>query len=153
MKKKKDNSLEKHYVPYPIALQFREVGFNDKCFGLWMTYENKNPKVHNDRKLNSECVREDSCSAITWHQAVDWLIEIHKLNVRFDFIESDKCAFVVENLDKIDPNFSIPEFLYASPIAKNEDFMSYRTAREEAIITAIKIIKERRNVKTISLPE
>lgn len=153
MKRKKDNSLDKHYVPYPIALQFRELGFNDKSFGLWITRDGKNPKVHNDRKLNSECICEDSCSAIIWSQAIEWLVEIHKLNARFDFYESDKCAFIVENLDDIDPKFNIPKCLYIYPITKSEDFMSYRKAREEAILAAIKIVKERQNAKKISLPE
>ena len=152
----KETEIEKNFVTYDIALDLKLFGFNDKCFAyfnekkIFSLHEHANAFYTRNDSVESYCTnvfckrvtRVNACQAPLWQQVIDWLRNEHKININIEFVGIDKCAYVVENLSNIDPNFSVPEFLYASDVSKEEDFISYYDARMNCILKAIEIIKD-----------
>lgn len=142
--------MKNQFVTYEIALAVKKLGFNEPCFAYFKGSEFRFAINVNDRitcrlfilKDSSDLLNED-CIAPLYQQVIDWFREKYKLNIRFDFVDIDRCAFVIENLSNIAPNFGIPEILEASSVANKEDFISYFKAREQAILKAIQIINGR----------
>jgi hypothetical protein len=145
------------FVTYDIAKSLKDLGFNEKCFGYFNEkksfFHHEHPQAFYTRNdsVESYCTnifskrvtRANACQAPLWQQVTDWLRIEHKININFDFVGIDSCSYIVENLNKIDPNFSTPEFLYVSDMSKSEDFMSYYNARKYAILKAIEIIRNK----------
>lgn len=72
------------FVPYNESLKLRHLGFNMQPFGFWMVSERTKgkPKLYQTiRKINSECVRTDTCSAPMFFQVHKWLRETHNLEI------------------------------------------------------------------------
>jgi len=75
--------MEKEFVPYPLALIMKALGFDEPCFGGWShPFENnKNGFL----QLNQEC--EYDIEAPTYHQAFKWFRDEHKLD--YSIIKND----------------------------------------------------------------
>jgi hypothetical protein len=76
--------MKEQFVPYEIALKLKEKGFNEKCFGFFLSNErNKHTPTLNltIRKLNENVVRKECCSAPLWLQVIDWLAEKHNIDI------------------------------------------------------------------------
>ena len=81
--------MKKDFIPYEQALELKELGFDEPCFGgyysnqdnvnLWFFKEAKN----SDR---DERVREGFATAPTYSQAFRWFRKEHGLN---HFVEPD----------------------------------------------------------------
>ena len=44
------NNMEKQFVPYQIAFELKELGFNEQCFGWWSRI-NGNSGIFYDYKI------------------------------------------------------------------------------------------------------
>lgn len=92
--------MKKLFVTYDVAFRLRQLGFNEKCFGFWMVSERTKgkPKLYQTiRKLNADCVRDDTCSAPLYMQVVDWFRDEHKIYIspRESWSFDDTLEFVV----------------------------------------------------------
>lgn len=62
--------LKDSFVPHNVAMMYKAIGFNEPCFGWWMSEDNL--------KLDSVSTQpphDDFCSAPTYEQLSDWLRE------------------------------------------------------------------------------
>lgn len=88
--------MEKEFIPYEIALELKELGFDEHCFGYFYTED----KFFETKIKNSELEEECSISAPTFSQAFKWFrekygyfivpqveIQINKINVHFLIIK------------------------------------------------------------------
>lgn len=87
--------MRKLFMPYILALQLKEKGFNEQCFG---TYKptlggiNKIIDFHTNElhPINSDYVN-GWISAIQWQQAIDWFYDIH--NIKIDYTRGNDGKF------------------------------------------------------------
>lgn len=106
--------MEKEFVPYNLALELKDLGFNEKCLGSWRQEQEEewfDPIKGEDIILGSTEIflREfigtsdmdrsyELCKAPLWQQAFDWFREKYNLicypvpcdfnrkDTKFDFI-------------------------------------------------------------------
>jgi hypothetical protein len=74
------NNLEKEFVPFEIALELKQLGFNEICFGYWYTEQEEFKKI--DIQLSSIGFLEgepDYILAPTYSQCFRWFREKHNL--------------------------------------------------------------------------
>ena len=79
--------MENQFVPYPIALDLKELGFDEPCFGyfnekrmlmqfLHNVFYNKNSEIAYARNIKylfrKEAVYKLMCTAPLWQQVIDW---------------------------------------------------------------------------------
>jgi hypothetical protein len=65
--------MEKEFVPYELALRMKALGFDEPCFGYFLS----------DRMfINAKITRQtgDAISSPTWQSAFRWFREKYKLN-------------------------------------------------------------------------
>ena len=80
------NILEKEFIPYQEALALKELGFNEPCFG-W--YVSENHGLEYGKVIQSDLLR-DAAIALTFSQAFRWFREKHGLrNSITDFIDDE----------------------------------------------------------------
>jgi len=86
------------FVPYEIALQLKEKGFDEECLACFTSkisdnnfnqfwYSEQiwdNSDLHPNPRLcrNSDFGNINSCTAPLWQQAVDWFREKHEIEIQ-----------------------------------------------------------------------
>lgn len=84
--------MEKLFVPYELAIQLKENGFNEPCLGFYTTKYNYSDKSFEPKLFISENEKETlmirrvvkDCSAPLYDQVIDWFenkgieIKIHR---------------------------------------------------------------------------
>ena len=81
------NTLEKEFVPYEQAIALKELGFDEPCFGTYLSSFQSDWKVYElilEMGMNEEFednrnvyLLEGTCSAPTFSQAFRWFREKH----------------------------------------------------------------------------
>ena len=81
------NTLEKEFVPYEQAIALKELGFDEPCFGTYLSSFQSDWKVYElilEMGMNEEFednrnvyLLEGACSAPTFSQAFRWFREKH----------------------------------------------------------------------------
>jgi hypothetical protein len=70
------------FVPYELALQLKEKGFDEPCFGWWCwingTAAHYYPYITNNQNLIDLNNHPKNCSAPIYQQVISWLLK--KLN-------------------------------------------------------------------------
>jgi hypothetical protein len=120
------------YIPYEEALELKALGFNKKCFGLWIKIEDKKPKVYNNRKLNSDTLCDTSCSAVTYSQAFKFFTE--KYDLASYCLQTNKDGKSYYSIKKIETEDTIKGYSGSSD--------SYAEAELTCLRTLIKLIKK-----------
>ena len=67
--------MEKEFIPYEIALELKDLGFDEHCFGYFYTED----KFFETKIKNSELEEECSISAPTFSQVFRWFREKYDL--------------------------------------------------------------------------
>jgi hypothetical protein len=85
----KQSSVDKEFVPYEEALVLKELGFDEPCFGKWLSSLQSNWKEYElilEMGMNEEFennrnsyLLEGACSAPTFSQAFRWFREKYNL--------------------------------------------------------------------------
>jgi hypothetical protein len=75
--------MQKEFIPYEQALELKELGFNEPCFGYWkMSYWLIEEKTRTDGYTHADQL----CSAPTFSQVFRWFREKYK---KVDYPEFD----------------------------------------------------------------
>jgi hypothetical protein len=103
----------KDFIPYPEALALKELGFDEPCFGKWLS-NRKDYTLILEMGMNEEFednrnvyLLQGACSAPTYSQAFRWFREKHDLfgqvNIRTYFIYdiSNDDSKMVKKYDKL----------------------------------------------------
>jgi len=138
--------MKEQFVNYEIALELKELGFNEECIA---GYSNVYKKIEPDYKITFEHKREFyliideeisigswigwheiRCLAPLWQQVIDWLREKKHVNIeiRMNYPEY-KYFYTIGNIGN-------ETFQYVS-----KETFNYKEAREKAILQALKLIK------------
>ena len=89
MEEVKKQGTESLFVPYKIALELKELGFNEPCFAIWSGFDENNFSVTDTVRLFSSKFSIDGTqsntlyinptdnrvSAPLWQQAFRWLYQ------------------------------------------------------------------------------
>lgn len=118
--------LKDQFVTYEIALQLKELGFNEPCFGWCFSDGSGDIKIE---AINNQT--EVNILMPLWQQAIDWLRDEKGAYISFEpgseYLPMYKISF---------------GFIHTS----NWD-NSWKEVKEGAILKVINIIKERNNIK------
>ncbi len=162
--------MEKEFTTYEISLKLKELGFDEKCFGYyrpmksWMMEGNKfNPAPHfhgcnwsssdntmyfmyvsnsfGDRTStthNSYFTKANTNIAVPlWQQVIEYIKNTYDIYILI--IPANRCYNI--EISKYDENDDRNVVLDLDGL-EFKDFLSYRDAREQAILKAIELIKD-----------
>ena len=131
--------MEKEFIPYEQALELKELGFDEPCFGIYQ----KNKKVNIGKvgrpaefPKNSTCW---NCSAPTFSQAFRWFREKYGLHIVIENMiknNNDIFYFLIKNMKNhifIDHSIQVNGFDYKTP----------EEAELECLKKLIEIVKEK----------
>jgi hypothetical protein len=78
--------MNKEFIPYEQALELKELGFNEHCFGEWQNLKiGKNLVVDEEDRIYDISVLGADINAPTFSQAFRWFREKHKIISVIDF--------------------------------------------------------------------
>jgi hypothetical protein len=129
---KQQTEMNKEFVPYELALELKQLGFDEKCFCNWEESWSPEPE-HEIRMIlttDQTWLRPGWVRAPTFSQAFRWFRENHDLRI---WIESNygvlKFEYVIATSN---PNFIDKQF---------SDFSGYKTYEEAELACLIKLIE------------
>ena len=135
--------MEKEFVTYEIALKLKELGFDEPCCALFR-HERLFP-ILGFEIINS--IKQSVIAAPLWQQVISWLKNECKLEIEvFKWVA--KCYHNEElatphYLFDIDKAFEYTnDWIYQS-INDDLKYHTYEEAREQAILKAIELIKNK----------
>ena len=81
--------MKKEFLPYPLALRMKELGFDEPCFG-W--YDSEIKDIINYDQTTNSCgwLNGSNCSVPTFSQAFRWFREKYNLCVVIKPIDDKK---------------------------------------------------------------
>ena len=133
--------MKEQFCTYEIALQLKELGFDERCFGCWednteygipfiVGYDLDTPEYYN---LKENCV-----AAPLWQQVIDWFRNLHGviIEVYIPRYIPYEYNFAIYYPDELTKNHLNEKYF-------NEIIYDYNVAREQAILKAIELCKKK----------
>jgi hypothetical protein len=98
--------IDKEFVPYELALELKQLGFNEPCFGEWQNLKTgKNLVVDEEDRIYDIPVLGAGVHALTYSQAFRWFRDKfnchHTINLNKKYVGIAYSSVV---------NFSVDEF-------------------------------------------
>ena len=146
------SNINNQFIPYNLALELKELGFDEPCFAIWSGFDENNFSVTDTVRLFSSKFSIDGTqsntsyinstdnrvSAPLWQQAFDWFRDVMLFDssiVPYWVIDGDfkqkKYIFVLEPANKIDEYFD----------SQSDEYETYEEARLECLKKLIEIVK------------
>ena len=136
--------MKEQFVTYEIALKLKELGFDEKCFA-WFA-ENKEIQIAPDvyKKWTSKPLTNlniikvfniDCITAPLYQQVTDWFREKHNIWIQIEMQYYDGITYtytIIQNNGKV--------------IKSEEEFHKYYETREQAILKALNLINNTKNI-------
>ena len=136
------NTLEKEFVPYEQALALKKLGFDEPCFGTYLSSFQSDWKVYElilEMGMNEEFednrnvyLLEGACSAPTFSQAFRWFREKYGLYYYITTHDSTDFEWYIYDKDQND---------WEDDTTQN----TYEEAELACLIKLIEIVKEKKN--------
>ena len=88
MEEVKKQGMESLFCPYELALELKELGFDEECLALYQSNHNNKPFININDKINIEAllsgkIKNEGIQYLTkaplWQQAFDWFRNEHNL--------------------------------------------------------------------------
>ena len=141
--------MEKEFVPYQEALELKQLGFDEPCFGKWLSSLQSNWKDYElilEMGMNEEFednrnvyLLQEACSAPTYSQAFRWFREVHNLNswvTKEHKYKQPFCWYIQDNYSKYNSDFMTDGIHY------NTFFKTYEDAELECLQKLIELVKK-----------
>jgi len=123
--------MEKEFVTYEIAKEIKELGFDCPVFA---TFDYKN-----EIKLREDFIKTtEKLKAPLWQQVIDWLREKYDIHIVITVYPYSEIIEVNGYKIYMEINASL-----CTVINNETESWSYYKAREQAILKAIEIIKQK----------
>ena len=137
--------ISKNFIPYDLALELKELGFNEECIMFYRGIENELVYSFEYKRFkNSQYVDKTSISAPLWQQAFDWFRE--KCNLFYVIhVHREGYSFNIHTLKKGREDIFLFSTLLSS-ISSGNYITTYEEAELECLKKLIEIAKEQ-NVK------
>ena len=72
--------METEFIPYELALELKELGFDESCFGIWIERGNKHDVIYVAKQEDAWMAEQnDGILAPLYQQAFRWFREVHNL--------------------------------------------------------------------------
>ena len=121
--------MKDQFIPYHLALQLKQLGFNEKCIGAYFNPHITELKYPSAFQTNTFLMMgEDACATPLWQQAFDWFREEHNIS-GYIFPFKDHQA------DNNDP------ILYKTNQTGNLEFKTHNEAKEKLLQNLIYILE------------
>jgi hypothetical protein len=82
--------MNKEFIPYELALELKELGFDEYCFA-W--YDSEDQEILNYDNTRNSCgwLNGNDCTAPTYSQSFRWFREKHDIDIYIDirFLKHD----------------------------------------------------------------
>lgn len=129
--------MNKDFIPYVLALELKNLGFDEECYGHSYTENEEN--FHLDMLPLMKNSKWESVGAISipmYHQALSWLRDKHKIYVEVTSVVNfgDECY--EDEFEVI-----VHKKIFYNDIIIEGDFKSYEEALEIGIKESLKHIK------------
>jgi hypothetical protein len=133
--------MNKDFVKYQEALDLKQLGFDEPCFGSWEVEKTNIPTyTHSVTKFykNSDHPTGKT-SAPTCSQAFRWFREKYGLSgtVKETFVGDDRCGIICVKSEKG------LKYLKSGESVTTKFFKEYEEAEKACLIKLIEIIKEK----------
>jgi len=147
--------MREQFVGYEISLALKELGFNEKCFGYYSDCELRGSNIWY-RKIggfhvakNNEITSDEHVIIIAplYQQVLDWFMKEHNMFINIfqwgvkyylnDELQTPRFLFDMETYGGY-----TDDFIYQS-INDELKYESFYEAREQSILKAIEIIKNK----------
>lgn len=129
----------KYFVPCEIALQLRELGFDEPCLAWYNCNESNKFTWCESKNSNSFTNKSKHATAPLYDQVIDWFIKTHKINIVSPrYTRSNKWYWRVELMYNIlDDDFS--------SIKSYSNFADTREQSvKDSILKAIELVKQKK---------
>jgi hypothetical protein len=120
--------LEKEFAPYEIALQMKELGYNERNI-----YHYANGILQEGITYNSDHRDYESISAPLYQQAFRWFREKYRLDGKPEYFLNDWYCFIINDMKGEDNSRRL-----------FTEFPSHEEAELECLKKLIQIVKERK---------
>ena len=136
--------MEKQFIPYELALELKELGFDGECLALYQSNHNNKPFININDKINIEAllsgkIKNEGIQYLTkaplWQQAFRFFREKYGLHY-----------IICKNIQM--DGYGYREVILIPYMEENENtiFKTYEEAEVECLKKLIEIAKEQ-NVK------
>ena len=132
--------MEKQFVSHSIALQLEELGFDEEC----LAYFNE---VKPDVFYIDFFEDEDSLSSIKaplWQQAIDFFREKFGINICINCVNYRQGNQFEGSLSKVTTQEMLDNNDFSKYIHLTDLYATYEEAREQAILKAVELCKNKK---------
>ena len=144
MEKVKKQGMESLFCPYDLALELKELGFDEKCIGLWQSKYNSVPYLN----INSVENIDTLLSGKIHNEDVNYIVKSPLWQQAFRFFrEKYGLHYIICKNIQMD-GYGYREVILIPYMEENENtiFKTYEEAEYECLVKLIEIAKEQ-NVK------
>ena len=153
--------MEKEFVTYEIALKLKELSFDEDCFGLYVS-DNYGGTIENPVLISvggkwgnsiytinytDYSLSESEIIAPLWQQAIDFLREEYDIVIeinRQNYFDTYANSYAYQAVCKVYKNKKLDRSVVVRNIKNHNNILYfYNEAREQAILEALKLIKEK----------
>ena len=127
--------MEREFLPYNLALELKQLGFDEPCICIYSSPKIKELKNTMQIYQNSGLFMEKNCTAPMYQQAFRFFREKKKLLAEVKPIDDwNSYTFVIYGEDAMSPFFEI--------FTKYKEYNTYEEAQIECIKALIKFAKQ-----------
>ena len=132
------------FVPYEIALQLKEKGFDEPCFGMYFLDESfscDGGKHILPCKNSNTVLGTIWFSAPLYQQVIDWFREKHEFWIHLESYNDNKWSFIIEDISKKGyTKENGNERFMPRMIHNSNELVPYNESLNKAIEQALKLI-------------
>lgn len=131
--------MEKEFVPYQIALELKELGFDEPCFGYFLDGKLNfyhNTSVNDRTNSRAKYFISNIITAVTYYQAFSWIKKKYKLHswVTSKTIDGKSTVYIPHGR-------TIPDTIKKGLVVDIVPYVTFKT-EEEADLERLKILLE-----------
>jgi len=134
--------MEKEFIPHQEALELKQLGFDEPCFGKWLSSLQSNWKDYTlilEMGMNEEFednrnvyLLQGTCSALTYQQAFRFFRDKYNINTVISWRD-----------DLLNYDISLTEMKKHGYFYYKDNFTTYEEAELQCLQHLIKIVKEK----------
>ena len=138
------SDISKNFIPYDLALELKELGFDEECLALYQSNHNNKPFININNKINIEALLSGKIK----NEGIQYLIKVPLWQQAFRFFrEKYGLHYIICKNIQMD-GYGYREVILIPYMEENENtiFKTYEEAELACIKKLIEIAKEQ-NVK------
>lgn len=99
---KMEKKIQDQFVPADIAEALKEIRFNEPCLGLFNRFSDTIFHLEERFYKNSDLSPEEFTAPL-WQQVVDWLEEVHDMQVYYTPYNFGSCLYSIKTSESLIP--------------------------------------------------